>query len=60
MALTESNMMQLGTQAPTFSLLDTENQPVSNSDFADKPLLVMFICNHCPYVIAIADRLAYC
>jgi thiol-disulfide isomerase/thioredoxin len=58
MALTESNMMQLGTQAPTFSLLDTENQPVSNSDFADKPLLVMFICNHCPYVKHIAEQLA--
>ena len=59
MALTESSMMQLGTHAPAFTLLNTNNHPVATSDFLDKPLLVMFICNHCPYVKHVADQLAH-
>lgn len=58
MALTESNMLKLGTPAPEFQLTDTEGSSVSNSDFDGKPLLVMFICNHCPYVKHLADELA--
>lgn len=56
MARTESTMLELGTQAPDFSLLEpaTGNR-VALTDFADKPLLVAFICNHCPYVIHIRD-----
>jgi thiol-disulfide isomerase/thioredoxin len=58
MALTESTMMSLTTEAPDFSLPNVDGASVSKHDFADKPLLVMFICNHCPYVKHIAAELA--
>lgn len=59
MVLTHSTMMPLGTVAPDFSLPDTEGQTVSLSDFQDaKALLVMFICNHCPYVKHVRGELA--
>jgi peroxiredoxin len=46
-----SNMIPLGTQAPDFSLPDTNGKTVSLADFKDSPVLVVaFICNHCPYV----------
>lgn len=53
-------MMSLGTKAPHFELTDTvSGQPVSIDDFDDKSaLLVMFICNHCPYVQHVRDELA--
>ncbi len=50
MAAVESTMLELGTQAPDFALPDTEGNTVARTDFAGKPLLVMFICNHCPFV----------
>jgi peroxiredoxin len=55
-----SLMMPLGTKAPDFSLRDvTTGQAVSLDDFAAaKALLVMFICNHCPYVKHVAAGLA--
>jgi peroxiredoxin len=45
-------MLELGTKAPDFKLFDTvNNQLVSLADFANaKGLLIVFICNHCPYV----------
>jgi peroxiredoxin len=57
---TPSTMLPLGTSAPPFSLPDvTTGATVSLSDFDDKPVvLVMFIANHCPYVIHVADELA--
>ena len=56
MAQTPSTMLDIGTAAPDFSLLDTlSGNPVNLSDFAGKPLLVVFSCNHCPYVIHILD-----
>ena len=56
MSLTPSTMLELGTPAPDFLLLDTEGNHKGLSDFSNKPaLLVAFICNHCPYVIHIAD-----
>jgi peroxiredoxin len=59
MALTESTMMALGQQAPDFSLPSTDGINVGLNDFADKDaLVVLFICNHCPYVIHIAPALA--
>jgi len=59
MAMTESTMMALGTQAPSFSLTNTANQITSLSDFSDaQVLVVLFICNHCPYVIHIAPTLS--
>ena len=59
MARTESTMLSLGTKAPDFSLVNVDGRTVSLTDFADAPaLLVMFICNHCPFVKHIADALA--
>ena len=59
MALTPSNMLPLGTQAPDFSLPDTvSGQTRSLSELAsDKATVVMFICNHCPYVLHVNDEL---
>lgn len=59
MALTPSNMLALGTEAPDFSLPDVvsgENMSLSElrSDIA---IVMMFICNHCPYVIHVRDEL---
>jgi peroxiredoxin len=46
-----STMAHLGTQAPPFSLPDTEGKVVSLNDYRDSPaLLVVFLCNHCPFV----------
>jgi peroxiredoxin len=51
MARTPSTMLPLGTAAPDFRLPDTSGRLVALGNFAEKPaLLVMFICNHCPYV----------
>ncbi len=59
MAMTASKMMDLGTQAPFFDLKNTENMNTSLNDFSGaKALVVLFICNHCPYVIHIAPALA--
>ena len=59
MALTPSTMLDLGTPAPEFQLPDTTGQTVSLADFKDaKALLVIFMCNHCPYVIHIREALA--
>jgi len=53
MALTESNMMELGTKAPDFTLPDTvSGKSISFNDIkSEQATVVMFICNHCPYVI---------
>ncbi len=59
MARTPSTMMALGTSAPDFALPDTTGSITRLADFADAPaLLVMFICNHCPFVIHIREELA--
>lgn len=57
MAQTTSTMLELGTAAPDFSLPDTEGRTVSLEDFRGGPLLVMFICNHCPFVHHVAPEL---
>jgi peroxiredoxin len=51
-------MVELGTRAPDFALPDTEGRTVRRDDYAGKPLLVVFLCNHCPYVKHIANDLA--
>jgi peroxiredoxin len=51
-------MVDLGTKAPDFALPDTGGRIVKRSDFERKPLLVMFICNHCPFVKHIRTHLA--
>ena len=59
MALTPSTMLALGTTAPHFRLPDTNGKTVALVDFKDAPaLLVVFMCNHCPYVIHIRAGLA--
>ena len=52
-------MLPLGTTAPDFKLPDTGGKTVSPASFKDAPaLLVIFMCNHCPYVIHIRAGLA--
>jgi len=62
MAATESTMLELGVQAPDFTLPNTNPKflmaQLSLADFKGaKALLVMFVCNHCPYVIHLREAL---
>lgn len=59
MAATPSNMLKLGTQAPDFKLLDTvSGKKLSFKDIKGKNgSVVMFICNHCPYVLHVNDQI---
>ena len=60
MARTPSTMLPLGTPAPDFTLEDTvSGETVRPADFADRrALLIMFICNHCPFVKHISRELS--
>ncbi|MDR3411131.1 MAG: thioredoxin family protein [Formivibrio sp.] len=59
MSLAYSAMLPLGAALPEFTLLDGEGNPFSLSGLAgQKGLLVVFICNHCPYVLHINPALA--
>lgn len=54
MSETPSTMLEIGTQAPSFSLPEpASGNQVSLSDYNGRPLLVVFSCNHCPYVLHI-------
>ena len=57
MALTPSNMLSLGTKAPHFSLIDTISDTVIslNDQKGTHGTVIMFICNHCPFVIHINE-----
>jgi len=58
MVLLESLQLPMGSDIIDFSLPATDGKTYSPSDFADKKVLVIiFMCNHCPYVKAIIDRL---
>lgn len=58
MAAIPSKMVPLGTRLPQFELTDVvSGKRFSDKDFQNKPLLVMFICNHCPYVMHIIEKL---
>lgn len=58
MVRTASTMLPLGTSALPFSLPDTDGNTVSLHDFAgSRALLVIFMCNHCPYVKHVAAEL---
>jgi peroxiredoxin len=51
-------MLPLGTKMPSFELLGIDGKTYTNEDFADKlGTLVMFICNHCPFVKHVNDEL---
>lgn len=57
MVRTASTMLPLGTPAPDFTLPDADGGQVSLGDFRDhKALLVIFMCNHCPYVKHVAEQ----
>lgn len=59
MTLTPSKMVEIGSAAPEFALPDTKGNLVSLGDFDTYPaLLVVFMCNHCPYVKHIRNALA--
>ncbi|MHC4388554.1 MAG: thioredoxin family protein [Planctomycetota bacterium] len=58
MVRTASEMLPLGTSAQDFSLPDTKGEIVSLADFRDAPaLLVIFMCNHCPFVKHVLNNL---
>jgi len=58
MALTESRDLALGMPCPDFGLRSVDGKAWARDDFREKPVLVvMFICNHCPYVQAVEDRI---
>lgn len=59
MALTESTMMPIGTTAPDFTLPDTVSGNIYSvsSMKGSKGTVIMFICNHCPYVVHINEKL---
>ncbi|MBP1771470.1 MAG: Alkyl hydroperoxide reductase and/or thiol-specific antioxidant family (AhpC/TSA) protein [Holophagaceae bacterium] len=57
MALTESTMVPLGTGCPDFTLPGVDGRLWSLRDFHCPALLVVVMCNHCPYVQAVDDRL---
>lgn len=58
MALTFTPFAELGADIPEYSLPAIDGKTYSNKDLpANTPVVVMFICNHCPYVKAIEDRL---
>jgi len=59
MAKTPSTMLDLGTPAPDFTLLEPATfRMVSRAQFDGQPLLVAFICNHCPFVLHIKSVFA--
>jgi peroxiredoxin len=59
MVKTESTLLlPLGAPAPPFSLPDTNGRTVTLSELRGKPLLVVFMCNHCPFVKHIREGLA--
>ncbi|HLU06358.1 MAG TPA: thioredoxin family protein [Woeseiaceae bacterium] len=59
MAQTTSQMLPLGTEAPDFSLPDPDGRMFALGDAADADaVLVMFICNHCPFVKHVRQELA--
>ena len=56
MTLTKTPICDFGKRAESFSLKSTESKTVSLNDVRGKNgTLIMFICNHCPYVKAVID-----
>ena len=58
MALTKTPICNFGEEAKNFNLISTDNKQISLNDIkGEKGTLIMFICNHCPYVKAIIKDL---
>jgi peroxiredoxin len=56
---TASTMLPLGTRAPDFTLVNVDGGTVSLRDLEGTPaVLIVFMCNHCPYVVHVAPELA--
>ena len=59
MVATASTMLALGTQMTSFELNDVlSNELINNQRYEGHPVLLMFICNHCPFVVHIAQQMA--
>src|SRR5262249_7154093 len=59
MVAVNSTMLALGTEAPNFALPDPDGTLHRRTDFDGAPaLVVIFLCNHCPYVLHIGRELA--
>ncbi|SEA46126.1 Peroxiredoxin [Microbulbifer marinus] len=58
MTLTSSEMIPLGSALPNFSLPNPAGNLYSSDAFHDKPALIVFLCNHCPFVKHIAAAFA--
>jgi len=58
MVATPSTMLKIGTQMPSFNLPDFDGNMYSSEKFDEQPVLVVFMCNHCPYVRHIVDTLS--
>ena len=57
MALLESTMVPLGAPCPRFALPGVDGRTWAREDFREPALLVVVMCNHCPYVQAVDDRI---
>ena len=58
MVLLESNAIPMGAEAKDFSLVGIDDETYTLDSFSDSDVLVIvFMCNHCPYVQAIWERL---
>jgi peroxiredoxin len=58
MVLLESTELEIGLPCPDFRLRSVDGGTFARDDFRDRPVLaVLFICNHCPYVQAVEDRI---
>ena len=58
MSLTASTMLDLGVQAPPFSLPDVRTGKMISPERSGRPLLVIFLCKHCPFVVHVREELA--
>lgn len=59
MSLVQTPEVKIGSQAPDFNLKDPGGDTFSRSDLLTKKgLVIAFVCNHCPYVVAVAKRMA--
>jgi thiol-disulfide isomerase/thioredoxin len=54
----QSSMIPLGTRCPSFDLADPRGFRMSDRDASGRPLLVLFLCNHCPFVKHIRAEVA--
>ncbi len=58
MSLLNSKMVPLGTKAIDFNLIGADGEKYALDSFNDKKtLVIIFMCNHCPYVIAVLERI---